>query len=996
MPPPPPKQQQAVSQPLPPSSIQNPDQQPAFTISSATVQHAEREAVPPKPPQQPAAIISSATVQHAEREAVPPKPPSSAVGVSGKRAWPDQLVSNDKDGVARKFIKRQMDKGAKLTADQQRAAERLGMVPETQQPATAAPRPQPPSALVEAGPLPPRALPVRLQGAGGGLLSRSEAPSAPPPAPPATAAPHPQDPAQQQPSALHLLPGSAKPHAPPEEQQEHARVDRWAHSGSLRHLEPERLEALTREPMPRCNVPPVTDPEDPPPRIVSPPGPFTTKQLIPDACTSRVVQHGHEVRRALLRARRGADGWKAARSIRPEALILEEHEALNECGWGYIWRKRPQEDLWDAVQPSCWPEHPPDTSIDAKGWLDLVAEYGLTDQQLTSWALHGFPGVNMPRRAVIGFPHVGALKHAEDFEKMNQRDIENGFVTHGHEFPEVWPCVCDPMNLVIQKGKPRATIDKTMNLSSSTHPEPVLAYNDYIDLELERARCGKLSLPTTSVFCRGAGILLSCGLRVKGGKFDLSTFFRIHGKQMSFIHQSGRILETLYGIDMRVNFGEKDAPEHCCRASNALAHFIRTELRRLSIEYPCKVPQVLEWLALRLGLAKEMGEEEDPDFRWMVLFFFIYYIDDAGLAVICDGPLFNTKGEPKIEIVTLNNGQIVKIHQERPELFFFAAMAIVQRSGHGTPEKKQDPMGFRFELLGIDVDFNVQKQLLNGEKRRAYKQVLVAARKGVKTLENGLVATPADAFDSIVHKLNFAAGVIATGRQHLFYMRKALYAPNRLEQSLIIIGVKADKEMEWWEWQLDKSEDHGVPLASRFDFPTNDAATIVRYSDASREQKQPTCSGFGAWAVVRDKFVYVDGRWTAWEVKSFSINVLEAKGANIGGVCIIGYAKSIGCEVTHTLSYVDNSTAENVAERGRATAESLHELNLRRQQWLIEQGLVESTDRVASIDNDVADLLSRGSVEEALRFPKEAGLPIIRLEIPEEIRDTSELKPTWN
>ena len=61
---------------------------------------------------------------------------------------------------------------------------------ERQQPAIAAPHPRTPSSLVEAGPLPPRALPVRLHAAGGGLLRR-DTPSAPPSAPPATVAPHP-------------------------------------------------------------------------------------------------------------------------------------------------------------------------------------------------------------------------------------------------------------------------------------------------------------------------------------------------------------------------------------------------------------------------------------------------------------------------------------------------------------------------------------------------------------------------------------------------------------------------------------------------------------------------------------------------------------------------------------------------------------------------------------------------------------------------------------
>jgi hypothetical protein len=34
------------------------------------------------------------------------------------------------------------------------------------------------------------------------------------------------------------------------------------------------------------------------------------------------------------------------------------------------------------------------------------------------------------------------------------------------------------------------------------------------------------------------------------------------------------------------------------------------------------------------------------------------------------------------------------------------------------------------------------------------------------------------------------------------------------------------------------------------------------------------------------------------------------------------------------------------------------------------------------VDNDVADLLSRGDVEEALRFPRDCDLPCVRLQVP--------------
>ena len=45
------------------------------------------------------------------------------------------------------------------------------------------------------------------------------------------------------------------------------------------------------------------------------------------------------------------------------------------------------------------------------------------------------------------------------------------------------------------------------------------------------------------------------------------------------------------------------------------------------------------------------------------------------------------------------------------------------------------------------------------------------------------------------------------------------------------------------------------------------------------------------------------------------------------------------------------------------------------------RGVYESNERVASIDNDVADLISRGDITEALRFPRQCGLRIVKCEV---------------
>ena len=794
---------------------------------------------------------------------------------------------------------------------------------------------------------------------------------------------------QSQPKSLHS--GSAKPHASDGQDQQYQRRQRWAPSGSLRQLEPERFEVLRDEPLPHTNVMKRTDPEDPPDRIENPPGPFTTEQLIPQETRRRVLEHGLKVRIALQRAQRGDAGVHVAKRLRPEVLILTEEETLNPCGRGFTWQKLPDVDLWDVVQPSSWPDHKPACSLDAEKFEELANATGFTDEQVVSWVKHGFPGArNMPTGvAVLGYPHAGAIKHAAAFAECAQRDIDEGFVTSGQAFPEIWPCRVDCMNVVIQGGKPRLTIDKRMKHHSKEHPEPVPSYNDYLELEAEREAVGNLNLPMVWQFSRGIAILNTCGVEILLGKFDLSAYFRMHGKQRMHVHQSGRLLESLYGADLCVNFGERDAPDHTCRASDALTFFVRKELRRLDGEYPSKAAKVLEWLTHRLGLATAAGDVEDQQFKFVLMFFFLYYVDDAGLAAIND-LLFDKRGEP---VFILVDG--VRKQHTRALLYFEAAMGVVNYVGHKTPLKKQSAMGRQLEFLGVDLFIKELVRRLSRDKRKTYSEHVVLVLES-PSMPNGAQAATRDDFNSMVHKLLHACSVVPLMRQHLFHARQAVKQCDSSEGEKVVFGAEVRKELLWCKEQLAASADEGIPMASRFDFPTGPESTLIRYTDASREPlKASSESGWGGWAIVLGVFIYAFGEWSQWEVNSFSINVLEAKAKDMFGTAAFEYADAKGVSYTHSMAFVDNSTAEHVSENGRSQSAAMQRLNLERQQFITARGFFESTERVASVDNDVADDLSRGRIDEALRVPRYAKIPVERIYISKEQRCMATLPTTW-
>ena len=82
----------------------------------------------------------------------------------------------------------------------------------------------------------------------------------------------------------------------------------------------------------------------------------------------------------------------------------------------------------------------------------------------------------------------------------------------------------------------------------------------------------------------------------------------------------------------------------------------------------------------------------------------------------------------------------------------------------------------------------------------------------------------------------------------------------------------------------------------------------------------------------------------------------------------------------------NGSTAEHNAERGRVGTALLNAMLIERQQRFAAHGIYARNERVASEENDIADLLSRGSIEAALQFPLSAGLKCVELEVPPSLR----------
>ena len=534
----------------------------------------------------------------------------------------------------------------------------------------------------------------------------------------------------------------------------------------------------------------------------------------------------------------------------------------------------------------------------------------------------------------------------------------------------------DPMNIVFRNGKPRMTIDKTMQLVDG-----VSSYNDCVDLDAQPS----IEYVTVAMLGRASAILITSGVKVAVWGFDLEAYFRKTGKQRADVWMSGFCHHDGFGVDERVQFGQREAPVLTGRQSCFMVWAIRRELRRLDAEYPTVDPAVAAWLRRRAGL----GEADGARSWWQrdVLAFVLMFVDDVG-GVSIDDALRRADGSAWM---VEREGSAVEM--TRAWLHYEAAVGVIRHFGHMDADGKGVTPAGDMVYLGVTIDVISKMLSLSEEKCTSYQEAVKEMIAG-KRVQGGVVA-PAAGLSSVMHKLLHASSVIPLGRQHLFHVMRAARMETRLAGGAKLLGEQAVGELRWWQEMLGRElPRRGVPLAVRSAFPEPaDPGVLVPYSDASREQTDPSASGFGAWAIVLGEFVYVEGRWTEEEVRRLDINTLELAAMNIGSFSFIEHAQAAGVVVTHLFEFRDNTAAEHSAERGKPRAAKLGELVRQRYDALYSLGVSATAERVASVDNDVADGLSRGGAKlaDALRTAAAAGYRVRRLQPAAAWRDTSSL-----
>ena len=113
-----------------------------------------------------------------------------------------------------------------------------------------------------------------------------------------------------------------------------------------------------------------------------------------------------------------------------------------------------------------------------------------------------------------------------------------------------------------------------------------------------------------------------------------SRFAALRWKQRAAVWMSGFVHDDGYGVDERVQFGQREPPVLTGRQSCFIVWAIRRALRRADESYPSKAAAIVEWLARRVNITG--GDSTIEWWRSAVLCYVLMFVDDVGGASVND------------------------------------------------------------------------------------------------------------------------------------------------------------------------------------------------------------------------------------------------------------------------------------------------------------------------------------------------------------------------
>ena len=639
-----------------------------------------------------------------------------------------------------------------------------------------------------------------------------------------------------------------------------------------------------------------------------------------------------------------------------------------------------------SLQPSRWPYRPPPGDLRiARIRQEFRDHPDFTDRGLRSMISHGNPshGASIGNVIHLAGPHMGPLKQFEHWWPLVEREAEKGWARTG--FPEVvgyWPLTVHPSGVVLQKGSWRRTDDMSWppppvdDESSRRNPAGVLAHNA-MQFEVPF-----MVFVFVAMLTAAAATMLVAGVEVLLHYIDLRSAYKRTGQQSSTLNM--RLYSTPRGqqVNDTICFGQGDGPSSFSRQSGWMSFVARRELTYADACHPTRCAAILAWQCARLSCP-------GADASWAALFALIVFIDDFGAAGFND-LLWRLDGSP----VLLADGS----QRRRASLQHEVLAYIVARFGHDSGVNKEAWPAPCLVLLGLGIDLTAEVKRLDAEKRERYAEAVAAV------LQNGRIGRAR--LLSLAFKLLVVCEVRPDARQwlhSLFRLLRRVDAAGLPCRLFLLVADSLDEgcseaasDLLKFGVLLSASDDITVPLASRSVFPLeNDPSVLVKFDDASGRQAEHLASaddgtpGFGGCAVRRGALFYMYGEWTAAELDSLHISVLEAHQLFMS---TFTFFDAVDSDVRYCIEFNDNVGAELSAAREVPHAELMQRVIARRSCMLRERDLFVLTERVPSATNEWADHLSRGRVSIVLQQAAALNLRCVRLTPSDDVRSTAYLR----
>ena len=723
----------------------------------------------------------------------------------------------------------------------------------------------------------------------------------------------------------------------------------------MAHVRADEAEVAARA-FPAMNVPPRTEPIEPPEvHAATPPLVTSIEQVVPRHTLRIVADWKRRMRRCIRFAAQG--NYSMARRMRPPDRWLPAAQHQTEASLPWAWDFTPLERGENAVPMpiSGRAGVRPDSDLEELALREALNAHTFADEAILCEMIDGVLDdvLETPeaRGTLLCAPHLSALKNWEVASERTARNVTRKWAYEG-SLP-CWPMHACPYGVVDESeraGEPkwRLTNDLSWPPPGSLPAgggEFVCSHND----SMERSAWPYNRMIHVRQVAESIAIMQTAGAPVQLFSVDCESFYRKMGRQRSQWWRNAMVVADGFQVDKRCCFGSAADAAKCARVSNFLAAEARDAFRSIDAQYPTRDPAILRWQEARRK-ARAGADDQDTCADLGVVGF---YIDDAPACSFAD-PLYDLEGHAVMR---------AGVHVTRAQMHFEALRATLEKYGHASKESKEQPPRDRLEVLGVILDLRSARMWLTPAKAKAY------AGRVQKALE--VRSMDRIEYLRLLGRLQFAAALYPRGRQWLHAAWRVARVRFRLQGDRVQVTARVHADLRRWLVELQNTQHEGVPFACRHQVASiGEPGVGAMYADASGEW------GWGAWTVANGVLLWCGGEWSDSVRVQLHINEKELFASTAGMLALMPAAG-----LTSLHNFTDSTVAMGAMRSYTATSPRMQEMLATRSEWMLAQGVSEAVYRCTSHHNLWADLASRGWAHEMERQAMALGLQVQRVPV---------------